>query len=219
MKVGDFKKQLVSFSKVLEAGNSKTIAQEINHLATIFDGHESLMIAKFMKLATPSSNVQKAANGILLLDVLSPLRELEKFLTPCAKLAFLKDLHLLIDLLATSPNTTVSDFVPFIKSQLTSIPAQKKRQSTSLNKALVEEYLRRLKADYKDVDTFRIIFEELKRDRAIRKQEAAAISDEFAYATPPSTAKKTSLERIKSVHQHYHSSVLNEKAMGGRSAA
>ena len=219
MKTGDFQKHLASFCKILEASNAGPVAQQFSRVIKIFDGQEDIMLAKFVKLAAPTENVQNHSSDVLLSDLLNPLAELERFLTPCSKQAFLKDLRLFTNLLAGAKNTSITDFVEIVQAQLAAGPKISRRKPMATNKAIVEAYVARLKADYKNTVAFKFIYQELISNKAVRKQEAAAISDQFAYATPPSTAKKASLERILSVHEHYHSSVLREKAMDGRSAA
>jgi hypothetical protein len=94
-----------------------------------------------------------------------------------------------------------------------------KKTVPSLDERRITEIVRELHDAYKDPALFTPIYERLSGDQTISKAEMAAIASQFAYETPPSTARVESLRRIFGKHEKYATSAAKSKSSAGKSAA
>jgi hypothetical protein len=83
---------------------------------------------------------------------------------------------------------------------------------------LVGNYVARLNAAFEDSKAFQTVFEEMKKDRAVKINEAHEIALKFADHQKRGTKAKA-FERIWKKHEYYMDSFAAAKAMGGKSAA
>src|SRR5262249_4754593 len=82
---------------------------------------------------------------------------------------------------------------------------------------LVQRYLRRLEETLRDAARFKVVFDELKNDSAIKVAEAKKLSREFAKETAKS--KNAALELIWARHAALLGSRARKQASKGRTAA
>jgi hypothetical protein len=83
----------------------------------------------------------------------------------------------------------------------------------------VDGHLEALKAAVDDAAAFPRAFENLKADKAMKREDVVAIASRFAYPMAASTTRKLALERIWRQHEASETTGAKILAVGGRSAA
>jgi hypothetical protein len=87
-----------------------------------------------------------------------------------------------------------------------------------MNEELVALYFDRLAQTMGD-ESFMPIFDQLGRDKGIQQPEAVALACRLAFEIAPSTPKAKALGRILERHKGLYLFKLQQKSIGGRSAA
>jgi len=204
-----------SIGKMMSVAQADDKATSLLKLSKMFDGRETMTVVRFFAQTMPSEELtaQQAGQLTNLLDIMG---EIKPALKSMAKPAFEKDFVLFETFLARVQHLSVDEIIAYVEERKVT---NRVRRAPALNMDVVRQYIHLFEKNYKSADKFPVVFENMEKDRKVRKQEAAAIADQFAYKTSKSTPKKEALNRIWSVYENYQSSIAREKAQGGRSAA
>jgi hypothetical protein len=117
------------------------------------------------------------------------------------------------------PLTQISEFLETLPDM------DLERLLASMNEVLappadiVDFYVTRLNARYKDSEKFKALFEQLKSDKRVKAPEALAIARAFSNYARASGKKADALESIWDKYRHYAESAAIGAAMNGKSAA
>jgi hypothetical protein len=117
-----------------------------------------------------------------------------------------------------SPKDVAEAAIEKLRQQAEAAKAQATRQqSPSQSDDSVDQYFTRLEASLRDVDTFKTVFEELKADAAIKRQEAIVLAKRFAKETAKS--RDQAMKLIMARHTAIIGARARQKATKGRTAA
>jgi hypothetical protein len=116
-----------------------------------------------------------------------------------------------------SPEGVTDAAIKKLREQAVGAKAQPLRQLSAEAAAWVDQYVNRLETTLGDGDKFKAVFEELKADGAIRRDEAIALAKQFAKETAKS--RDNALKLIMARHTALLGSRARQKANKGRTAA
>lgn len=207
MKVSDFRAILMDYYSLLSASEARSASDRILQLAQSLPTKSTLKISGLMSLLKDEIQVEDCEGQLEKVEMLA------------------KDLSILVPVLSRfataakiQPLREISDFLGIFGNM------ELRRFFDSMNGALgdppdiVQFYVERLQARYKDPEKFRPLFERLEADKRVKKPEAVAIAQAFAqYAR--SGSKGDALSSIWDKHKHYAESAASGSAMAGKSAA
>jgi hypothetical protein len=221
MKTADLRKILVSLGDMAKAAGGEALARDIHALADMLAAQGALAFSRALAQIKPEGEKSFwSSSGKDTRAVLDYLTQFMPALAVGGKAGAVKDMSLFVDFLEKHSDVSIENIVKAgIEAGRAKAATRRKSAPSSPDMELVEKYVARLKSSYKDPEAFGEVYGEMKSDRKVRKQEAVAIADRFAFATPASTPKKEAFNRIWIVHEDYQSMVLKNKAFGGKTAA
>ena len=117
-------------------------------------------------------------------------------------------------------DVSVTDLVESLQSKLDELDTTSGGSPASgLRKQLVAQYVEQLESTLADDKAFSAVFDHMKSNKRVRKQEAAAIAALFLSDKKRSDSRSRSLERIKSRNDRLVDSEAKRRSMSGKSAA
>lgn len=214
MKVGEIRNALELLAAALEAPEQSAIKS----FCAVFPAADMRSLPQFLKIAEPTPIVSHDRTSKSISDVHDSLQRFIPFARSYAKPALVKDLGALVDMLSRHRSASVPDFVEAARQRLANA-SLRKAPATGVRDDVVAAYVKELEDTYKDKSSFISVFDRLRADKNVRKQEAAAIASHFVHETAVTTARPEALRRILQKHEFYISSAAKARAMSGRSAA
>lgn len=210
MNARDFQDKLLGFATVLNAGGARGAAVDLRVIAKLFDDPAGGTVAAVLKRAERAGALPAAEKGRTIGDLAAALSAACAWVSGVGKKPVADDFQRLLSFLKpywrASPVSLI-DAVTQAREKKSG-----KARAAKPDEKLVADYARALEATYTDPETFRAVFERLKDDPDIRKQEAAAIATRFVQRTPKTAEKDTSFERIWSRHKFYTDAALAERS-------
>lgn len=105
-----------------------------------------------------------------------------------------KSLHAVQDLLEGHDDETLEEFLAGLRHR--SKESRPRAYSSAANDVIVTTYLQRLRAAGTDKSTFDQVFDEVSKDKMVRKAEADAIAHAYTGGRPEWPTKRMALEAI-----------------------
>ncbi|MGA7329004.1 MAG: hypothetical protein WBX25_32085 [Rhodomicrobium sp.] len=201
----------------LKASDCAATLRAVNSVLTLFRDKN---VSELEKAASAAEFVASERGGLLVADARSSIEMLLRLTqTLQAKKAVIEGLQSLSGLLSvpSKPGLTLADFARTL-NMLFTLPKVETESPSATAQSVVAQYLERLKIALGQ-ESFEPLFEELSKDKRVRKEEAAAIASEFVSATSKSAKKSDSLKRIRARHDNIMDSARKHDALRGRSAA
>jgi len=214
MKVGEFSKALSAYADLVDAQSTSAIGGSVRKLVAAWSGKEALAMKTLIGGSKIAGDIETAPSNskTSVGDLRDALEGLRKFATLISKKAFLDDLHLLIEHLDAHEQADIEAFARAWQHDLD--PAVQPQPDD-----LIDDYVSRLKASYKDEKLFAAVYGELERDRRLKAPHLAEIATRFSAKTAKSSPRRVSLENIRFPHETYATSKAKSRFFGGRSAA
>lgn len=202
MNARDFQDKLLGFATVLNAGGARGAAIDLRVIAKLFDDPAGGTVAAVLKRADRIGALPRAERGRTIGDLAAALSAACAWVEGVGKKTVSDDFARLLAFLKPYWRASAESLIAAVER------AREKKavvagRAAKIDEKLVSDYVRALEATYTDPDTFRAVFERLKEDPDIRKQEAAAIATRFTERTPKTTEKDVSFARIWARHRFY----------------
>ncbi len=232
MKVGDFSAALRRYARMLDKAGDVRMVGAVNTLIAAWSGKDRTtmknLITKYFPRKGDSEGGGSGASRdeVEIAEVVAALRTLRAFGALVAKQGFNRDLDLLIESLASHERASIGALAEAIGQRIRDLDEKKpgsagskRRVAQAVDQALVDDYVARLEASYKDAKRFASLFSTLKGDRRVRKAEMVAIAKAFAGSVRASISKREALDQIWKQHEFYATAKAKSDFFGGRSAA
>jgi hypothetical protein len=222
MKVKEFVCVLREYARVIDAHGGNDLAAVMDQLIEAWSPAMTWSMKNLLGRSGPRAPLPEA-EGVSVRDFREALVRLQHVVGSIAKKGFNDDLAALINSLEPHDKKDLAAFVVACQQALERVNASKtkadKSSNTSIDEALIRQYVERLQATHKDSAQFVPVYEELQANKRIKQAELAKIASLVAYETAAGTSRKEALRRIWLIHDNYATAAAKSKFSSGKSAA
>src|SRR5262245_6467643 len=186
MTISTVKNALGELAGLLEVVDASSQAKAVRALIGFLEPHDQAATAAFLRKAAPKREVGLAWTGHSVGDVLPTLQAYHRMLDRIASKSA-KEIGLLVRFLESYEGSGLADLVSAAQEALTAPPRVKAKASPTANEGVVADYVARLMPALGSDREFESVFGQLKKDKAVRKQEIAEIAKRIM-PSPPSNS-------------------------------
>ena len=200
-----------------DAGSDDHVVLGLQELSQLLSRMEELRFTEFLKLFPIACALERSPSGQVVATIVPTIEGLIELLRAVAKKDLLTGLDSLLKVLSSNPGATFGGVSNEWHAIVSASQSKKRSKATSMDQALIGDYICRLTAALGDPAKFELLFKVLNNDQRIGQAESVELATRFYGKTPPKLTRPKALARIRERHDNLMT--FDRPSTAGRSAA
>jgi len=218
VKANTFARKALRFADNLATTDGIRFADALRQLSMALEMAGQTSVSQAVA-GTKIPSLPRSARKPTIADARTALIEFRSSLSAQDKRSAARDFRALDDLISGHDSASVSALVAAVRQKFASKAQSNGKRKSSMDQALITDFIHRLETSLGDDEKFKSVFAELEANSAIGKPEAIAIARGFMGKMPSTASRRAALDRIYSRHAALMDFKAKRKAFGGRTAA